>query len=83
MLLSPIQKEQREACWKLQKSWIMMMKTCNIGVSCDAAVTVLSVDTFKCLDYKVCCVYIMGEPKGHRYIQEVCKCNPWLEWVLD
>ena len=61
---------------------------CNIGISCDGpwqirvfsyllgAMTIISVDTGKCLDYKMCPVYIIAEPKGHRCIQEVCKCNP-------
>ena len=68
---------------------------CNIGISCDGpwqkrvfsyllgAMTIISVDTGKCLDYKVCPVYIIAEPKGHRCIQEVCKCNPRHARVLD
>ena len=56
---------------------------CNIRISCDGpwqkrvfsyllgAMTIISVDTGKCLDYKVCPVYIIAEPKGHRCIRSL------------
>ena len=44
---------------------------------------VISVDTGKCIDYKVCPVHMIAEPKGHRCIQEVCKYNQRLVVVLD